>query len=276
MDARQLVRALGGKWSGSYGVAKCPIHEDRTPSLKIKDDPHKSDGLDLHCFAGCDWRAVKAELQRQRLIEGIGAERSVIPTSRCRSNQNNHLDDDTGARIAHALKLWRESVALANATFAERYFVEHRKLDIRQLDLGHALRWHAGIRAVVALMTDPESNQPCGIHRTFLYPDGSKRERKMLGKQGVVRLSPDEEVTQGLGIAEGIEDGLAVLLSGWAPVWAATSSGAIERFPVLAGIESLTVFADADEAGIKAAHRCTERWAAAGREARTSHLGGTQ
>ena len=38
----------------------------------------------------------------------------------------------------------------------------------------------------------------------------------MLGKAGVVRLSSDEDVLEGLGICEGIEDGLAILVSGWA------------------------------------------------------------
>jgi AAA domain/Toprim domain len=88
----------------------------------------------------------------------------------------------------------------------------------------------------------------------------------MLGKQGVIRLSPDEAVAQGLGICEGIEDGLAVLLSGWAPVWVATSAGVIARFPVLSGFESPTVFADPDEAGMNAALACADRWDTAGRE----------
>lgn len=151
-------------------------------------------------------------------------------------------------------------------TLAVRYFVEYRRLDITPLDLDHSLRWHVGIRAVVALMTDPVSNEPIGIHRTFLDADGAKLQRKMLGRQGVVRLSPDEEVTMGLGITEGVEDGLAVLLSGWAPVWAATSAGAIARFPLLAGIEALTIFSDADSAGMQSAATCRDRWLSAGRE----------
>ena len=71
-----------------------------------------------------------------------------------------------------------------------------------------------------------------------------------------------------LGITEGIEDGLAVLLSGWSPVWAATSAGAISRLPVLAGIDVLTIFADADDAGLAAAETCCARWQSAGIEAR--------
>jgi hypothetical protein len=85
-------------------------------------------------------------------------------------------------------------------------------------------------------------------------------ERKMLGRQGVVRLSPDSEVTMGIGITEGVEDAIAVLLSGWAPVWAATSSGAIARFPVLSDIDALTIFADADGPGIREAEKCAARW----------------
>ena len=121
-------------------------------------------------------------------------------------------------------------------TLGETYLTEHRGLHIGDLD--HAVRYHPVHRMVVALMTDAISNEPFGVHRTFLDADGKKRERKMLGRQGVVRVSPDEEVTHGLGIAEGVEDAIAILTVGWAPVWAATSSGAIERFPVLPGIES--------------------------------------
>jgi hypothetical protein len=105
-------------------------------------------------------------------------------------------------------------------------------------------------------MTDGVTNKPTGIHRTLLNADGTKRERKMLGTQGVIRLSRDGEVTRGLGIAEGVEDGLRILLSGWRPVWAATSAGGIERFPVLSGIECLTVFADDGKAGMEAAQAC--------------------
>jgi hypothetical protein len=168
-------------------------------------------------------------------------------------------------RIKVALRIWGETGPLTG-TLGECYFVAHRTLDVRLLDLD-ALRWHAQSRAVVALMTDPITSEPVGIHRTFLDADGAKAERKMLGRQGVVRLSPNEQVTTGLGISEGVEDGISILLLGWSPVWAATSAGALARFPVLAGIEALTLFSDADEPGIQAAGTCAKRWCTAGREA---------
>jgi hypothetical protein len=140
-------------------------------------------------------------------------------------------------------------------------------------DLSHALRWHEGIGAVVALMTDAVTGKPTGVHRTYLRPDGTNvidergdKKKKMLGPRGVIRLSPDEDVTHGLGIAEGIEDGLAMLLDGWVPVWAASCANAIASFPVLSGIEALTIFSDSDDAGVKAAEVCADRWRAEGRD----------
>ena len=173
------------------------------------------------------------------------------------------------------MRIWTEA-ELLNGTLAERYFCEHRRIDVTRIDLSHALRWHGGICAVVALMTDAVSGEPTGIHRTFLDADGMKLERKMLGRQGVVRLSPDDAVTEGLGIAEGIEDGPAVLLSGWGPVWVAGSAALDQaHFPVLGGgIEALTIFADADTPGMEAAEMCRARWLAASREVRICSPGG--
>ena len=117
-------------------------------------------------------------------------------------------------------------------------------------------------------MDDPQTGEMTGIHRTALTPEGRKIDRKMLGRGGVVRLADDADVTTALGIAEGIETALSVIQSGWRPVWAGLSAGGIARLPVLAGIECLTIFADADDAGVDAAQKCAERWSAAGREAR--------
>jgi hypothetical protein len=183
-------------------------------------------------------------------------------------------DADQQARIEIALKLWDAAVPLRSCpgnrgepivTTGWLYLIECRGLRVGLLDndLAHALRWHEDVGAVIALMTDPLTGEPCGIHRTFINPDGTKRDRKMLGKAGVIRVSPDENLEQ-LGITEGIEDALAVLLSGFSPVWAATSAGAIERFPVIPGVKHLLVFGDNDEVGRRAAHHAAHRYKLAG------------
>jgi hypothetical protein len=85
---------------------------------------------------------------------------------------------------------------------------------------------------------------------------------------GVARLSPDDQVETGLIISEGLEDGESLLDYGLAPVWACLSAGQMAKFPVLAGVEALTICADADAngAGRRAAIACKDRWTAAGRE----------
>ena len=212
MDARTIVTAMGGRWCGTYGVVICPCHADRNPSLKIRDDWRKLDGIDLHCFAGCAWLDIKNAFQAMGLLESEPSRCPVAAEARVPGTISPQNDDDTEARIETALKLWQQSAPLLD-TPGERYFVEQRGLHVGLPDLDHALRWHAGAGAVVGLMTDAVTNKPTGIHRTFLNADATKRERKMLGRQGVIRLSPDEEVTFGLGIVEGIEDGLSLLTS---------------------------------------------------------------
>ena len=171
--------------------------------------------------------------------------------------------------------VWREGQAAAGGP-VEAYLASRGLA----LPADAPLRFHPAcprqnekLPAMLALMTHPQTGCPSGIHRTFLKADGSGKAdmtpaKMMLGGAGIIRLT--NEVTAGLGIAEGIETALAIMQhTGWSPVWAAGSAGAIAKFPVLAGVECLTIFADADDkgAGLDAAHACARRWFAAGREA---------
>ena len=65
MIAAELAKALGD--AGATWMARCPAHEDRSPSLSI------SSGRDgkvlLCCHAGCDQREVIAVLRKRGLWE---------------------------------------------------------------------------------------------------------------------------------------------------------------------------------------------------------------
>lgn len=167
------------------------------------------------------------------------------------------------------MAIWRNSRPLADS-IAETYL---RSRGVRCG--GDALRFHPSCPfrkerhpAVVALMVDAVTNEPRGVHRTALLPDGSGKAapgKMMLGaaKGAVVKLSADEDVTLGLAIAEGIETALA---TGFRPIWACLSAGTMAAFPVLNGIECLSIFADRDHAGMVAANTCGRRWHEAGVE----------
>lgn len=145
------------------------------------------------------------------------------------------------------------------------------------------LRWHPALKhpsgyvgpAMVGLVTHAATNEPLSLHRTWIRPDGRKADvakpKLLLAghalDSGVIRLWPDEAVTYGLGIAEGIETALS-LAHVFQSVWAALDVNHLAKFSPLPGIESLTIAADNDErqAGQLAAQQCAAVWAAAGRE----------
>ena len=126
---------------------------------------------------------------------------------------------------------------------------------------------------MLARITDAISAEPMSLHFTRLIADGSKvadTPKKLLSAHrkagGVIRLWPDDAVTCGLAIAEGIETALAAAHA-FTPIWSCIDAGNLAVFPVLGGIEALSIVADHDEAGIAAAEQCARRWAAhAGRE----------
>lgn len=208
---------------------------------------------------------------------GASGEPEPPPAARRPITPPERLDEPSWTD-ALARSLWRETVDAAG-TPADLY-LRRRGLRLPGADV---LRFHprcprgSGTSpAMVAAMTCPVDGGLVGVHRTFIdhggskVPDATGNAKKMLGKAGVIRLVPDAEVTLGLGLAEGIETSLAVMQRhGWRPVWVACSAGGIARFPVMDGIEALTVFADHDDhgAGTGAALRCVGRWTAAGREA---------
>ncbi len=60
--ARRICESRGGKWSGTKGMACCPAHDDRTPSLGVSLGRQ---AILFHCFAGCDQQSVLAALARE-------------------------------------------------------------------------------------------------------------------------------------------------------------------------------------------------------------------
>jgi hypothetical protein len=179
--------------------------------------------------------------------------------------------------------VWQASLPIAEGDPAAAY------LRARACPLppeGGDLRWLPQRRhpsgyvgpCLVARVTDAITAERMTLHQTWLARDGSGKaaitKPRLLwpglpSKGGVVRLVPDVEVTIGLAIAEGIETALSALGAGY-PAWACLSAGNIAAFPVLDGIETLTIVADNDgnRAGQEAARSCAERWVAAGLEAR--------
>ena len=255
---KSAARLLGGDVAGRNRIlCPGPNHSRNDRSLAVSFNPDSS--FVTHSFAGDDFRRCR-DYVKARL--GLGGDDVALPVN---DNLPQHDPIDGRARIERGMRIWREAVPIPGA-LAEAY-LRSRGLDYD----GAALRFHSSCQfkrerhpSMVALMSDAATAEPRGVHRTALLPDGSGKAapgKMMLGaaKGAVVRLSADEDVARGLGIAEGIETALAVEFR---PIWACMSAGNVRAFPVLGGIEALTIFADNDAsgAGLDAARECARRW----------------
>jgi putative DNA primase/helicase len=186
--------------------------------------------------------------------------------------------------------LWDNSRPIEPDTVASRYLIGRGCALPPFPDETH-LRWHPALServsgytgpAMVALVTVVETDEPINVHRTWLQHDGSGKApidtpRRLLKghrSRGVIRLWPDAEVTMGLVVGEGIETCLAAARAGLTPVWSTISSGNLAAFPVLPGLDGMTVLVDHDRpnpktgrrAGHEAALAVIERYTAAGFE----------
>jgi hypothetical protein len=266
-----LAELIGGslslKRSGRFLIALCPFHVEGTPSFYVYDDH-------CHCYGcGAHGDAINWLIQTRRISfmeavaflagsSGQTRKPQTVEIVRTSAEQGKQSDSTEFAR-----RIWCEAVE-PHGTPVETY-LRHRGVRLPETDV---LRFHPAcpradgkLPAMVGLMTDVASGQACGIHRTFLEADGSRKAcvdkpKMMLGRAGIIRLA--DAVSIGLGLAEGIETALTCMqVIEWGPVWAAGSANAIRNFPVLAAT-TLNIFADPDSVGLPAARECARRWAA--------------
>jgi putative DNA primase/helicase len=296
MTLHAVARALAGVVNGRQVLAPGPGHSPGDRSLSVWIDPGSPEGFHVHSFAGDDWRVCRDHVrERLRLVNrhscrnAAGRNSTALQVANVHCALKNRQSDDDRDRVERALALWCVSVPITG-TIAERYLLHRGLFMTGEVEAADALRFHpacpfrledrATVRlpTMLGLMRDIITDEPKAIHRTALRVDGTGKAdppglgnaKKMLGpmKGTALKLTGDADVIDGLGIAEGIESALTAICAGWRPLWACGSAGAIEKFPILPGIESLTIFADADRAGMAAAAACQVRWVNAGLECR--------
>ncbi len=278
MNAQEITKALGGSWHGSYGTARCPAHDDREPSLSIRD------GVDgepiVNCFAGCDWRDIKDVLRARGLLPERG-ERPAWQPRRSRAPKPQPDDTDQQQRIEFVRRKWHESAPLAD-TPAEVYLGE-RGLKPGPDGWPPSLRYHLALKhgptglhlpTMLGAVAIWPGHEIVGLHRTFLRADGRGKapvsgNKMMLGKcaGGAVRLAP---AGPKLMIAEGIETSLSVQEATGLPTWAALSASGIAGLvlPALPLAAEVVIAADNDvnRAGMDAAEKAAALWVSQGRK----------
>jgi Toprim domain len=193
--------------------------------------------------------------------------------------------EDRQPRTALALQLWDERQPFRGSP-AETYLRDTRGLGawLDAFNLDQSIGFHPAcpfdkdrLPCMVALVRNIQTDEPQAIHRTALKlgPKPERIDRPSYGPiaGGAIKLSPDDEVTHGLLIGEGIETVLsASLLLKVKPCWSVLSRSGIAKFPILAGVECVTIAVDNDKSGDgqRDAAKLVERLVGAGVEAITT------
>ena len=265
MNIAEIARALHGRRNGDGYLVRCPVPNhgqgrgDRNPSLSIV---YTGEELLVHCFAGCDSRAVLVALGHQAVDDHAVATPAPKRVT-CEPN-------------ASALSIWRAAGPVAG-TPAEKY-LHSRGVTI----VSASLRFHpaldyfdgggvvATMPAMIAAVQAPDG-RVVAVQRTYLTPDGGGKAavaspRKGLGSYqgGAVRLAAAARV---LGLAEGIEDAMSAMQMTGLPVWAAAGVGRMAGIVLPSGSAEVHIFANNDQPGLIGARRAVDAILAQGRRA---------
>lgn len=264
--------ALGGRVA--RGSVRCPGpgHSANDDSLLVTPKWHSSNDFLVHSFAGDDWRICREHVQ---LTLNLPLDR--LPHAAATISAPRSFNGAPSNRKSKAAQIWRSATRLEGSPAHEYLTLRLLGREVpRAVFDGDALRWAPDCRvagsigAMVALMTSPLTGEPTGILQTFIDPNltntmgrNGKSLRLMMGNEGIARLWGDAEVSTFLALGEGVETTLAgTIATGEAPAWAALHAGNMKKFPVLPGVEGLTLFVDNDlsGAGQQASLACAERW----------------
>ena len=249
-EGRALVERLGGRWTASGGLCRCPAHDDRTPSLSVRVG---ETSLLLHCFAGCEATDILKALRASgRPLQ--------VPPADLRGERQVPGERTAAARSAAAARrIWRDARPIAG-TPAETY-LDYRSLRTASSELRYHPRAPHGPRpltrfrpALIAAVRD-ESGL-VAVHRTFLEPAGHRlaaieAPRCGLGRFGcgAVRLGG---VAPRLGLAEGIETALSASALFGLPCWATLGTERFRHVAIPPDVTELVLFLDNDPGGRRA------------------------
>jgi len=192
---------------------------------------------------------------------------------------------DDAEREAQALKLWREAREDIANTPAEAYLrsrgIRPERLPphagLAVLSWPPGLRWHEPTGALVIGANCAETGMVRAVQRILLNHDGSPKRRPdgskiklalgpVAGRAARFAWQPDADGRWAL--AEGCETALAAAMLLGCPVWASLGAANLPRVTPPTWARHVTVVADHDEAGIRAAQEAARRLRKRGLEVR--------
>lgn len=249
-ELRALVARLGGKWSGTTAMCRCPSHADRTPSLAIRQGDH---GILVTCHAGCDAVDVLRALRRIANLPSIGPAEVV-----------GRLRDKPSAYLA----IWQAGRPI-EGTLAERYVREVRNIWAPLEDLRYHPRCPRGQGRLVQfepalLVAMRKAGKILAIQRIFLDPaTGGYTDKLVLG-QAIGAAWTNGPPRKTVGICEGFETAAAYTSLTGIQAWATMGAKRFHQVKIPTSVETVILLADNDPEGQRAQRRALEAYARPG------------
>jgi putative DNA primase/helicase len=285
LDPCSVAQALGGNVIGYNRVlAPGPRHSRHDRSLSVHISSVYPEGFWVKSFAGDDELLCRDHVRERMGLPSRRPSKGERASMTCAARPALvQRDEDENRKAAWVRDRFREIWAEAReprGTIVQKYLAG-RGLELRDELAGTVIRFHPNlpwkdednrlilVPAMVCAMRNIQTDEIVAIHRRRLTPEGEKVGKPMMlgpSRGAAVKLDPDETITLGLVLAEGVETALSARQFGYSPAWAAGCANAIARFPVLGGIEGLTLAAEEDKSGAnaRAIADCRRRYLAAG------------
>jgi hypothetical protein len=263
--AEVLTARLGGQWHRSYGTARCVAHDDKNPSLSIRDG---DTGPLLVCHSGCSSDDIVDELKRRGWWGDCHAGVTI------QMRKSKHSPEETRRYLQD---VWR-SCGPIHGSIAHLYlFLRGITIEPPPTLRAHSRMKHTETGLMLPCMVGAVQaldRSIVGLHRTYLREDGEGKAgvsnpRKFVGnvRGGAVRLAA---AGPELAVGEGLETALSYQQLTGTPTWSALSSRGLMSvvLPPLPLAATVHILVDLDPAGEQAAEVAAQRFTAEGRRVR--------
>lgn len=249
-DLRALVASLGGKWSGSTAMCRCPTHADRTPSLSIRQGDR---GILVTCHAGCDPVDVLRALRRIDVLPSISQTTEVRPRDHKPSTY---------------LAIWQAGRQI-EGSLAERYVRQVRSIWAPLDDLRYHPRCPRGQGRLVQfepalLIAMRKAGSIVAVQRIFLDPSSARRTDKLVLGCAIGAAWTNGPPGKTIGLCEGFETAAAYTSLTGIQAWASMGAKRFHQVEIPHFVERVILLADNDPEGRRAAARAREALARTG------------
>lgn len=272
ITAPEIVAKLGGKWRGNGSKCFCPVHKNvNTPSLSVSTG--RTGAPVVHCWVGCDGRAVIAELRKRGWWPDSTVERQAATPF---IQRERGLTEDETKRRFIARDIWDRAKPIAGTPAAE--YLRLRGLDpAGALDLRYAANHKhlSGVKggALIGALRAGDG-EVTAVQRIWVTPHGTKAAldpvKATLGPMvdSAVRLGRVDPGRGVLGVAEGIETALAASILFRVPVWACLGAARLGKVWLQSSVTRVIVFGDNGKVGKAAAYQAARIYRERGLDAR--------